>query len=186
MIAVLDACILYPPALRDLFMWLAVTKTYEARWSEEIHAEWIRNVLKDRSDVTAAQMERARRLMDQIDPKSLVNGYQEITPTLTLPDADDRHVLAAAIQTGAAVIVTFNLSDFPRRALAEYGIRPLSPDAFLEALLDQQQARFLLGMQKHRQSLKTPPKTVDEYLTTLRNQGLNRLAGRLDAHRAEI
>jgi len=167
-------------------MWLAVTRTYEARWSEEIHAEWIRNVLKDRSDVTAAQLERARRLMDQIDLRSLVSGYQDITPTLTLPDPDDCHVLATAIQAGAVVIVTFSLSDFPRRALAEYGIRPLSPDAFLEALLDQQQARFLLGVQKHRRSLKNPPKTVEEYLATLRNQGLTRLSRQLEAHRAEI
>jgi predicted nucleic acid-binding protein len=185
-IALLDACVLYPPALRDLFMWLAVTKSYEPRWSEEIHAEWIRNVLEDRPDVTAAQLERTRRLMDQINPRSLVSGYEALTPTLSLPDPNDRHVLAAAIEAGAAVIVTFNLSDFPKRVLAAYGVRPLSPDAFLEALLDQEQARFLSGIQKHRLSLKSPPKTVEEYLTTLKNQGLNRLAGRLDACRTEI
>jgi hypothetical protein len=43
-------------------------------------------------------------------------------PTLTLPDADDRHVLAAAIRAEADVIVTFNLGDFPAETLKRYGI----------------------------------------------------------------
>jgi predicted nucleic acid-binding protein len=186
MIAVLDACVLYPPSLRDLLMWLAVTQTYEPRWSEEIHAEWIRNVLADRPEVTTAQLERTRRLMDRINPKSLVSGYEVRTPKLSLPDPDDRHVLAVAIEAGAAVIVTFNLSDFPRRALAEYGVRPLSPDAFLDILFDQQTVRFLRGIQKHRASLKSPSKTAEEYLTTLKNQRLNKVASRLEAHREAI
>jgi hypothetical protein len=39
LIAVLDACVLYPPALRDVLMWLATVGAYEPRWTEEIHAE---------------------------------------------------------------------------------------------------------------------------------------------------
>ena len=57
MIALLDANVLYPPALRDLLMWLAVVLAYEPRWTEEIHSEWMRNVLKDRQEVTPAQLE---------------------------------------------------------------------------------------------------------------------------------
>ena len=51
-IAVLDACVLYPPSLRDLLMRVAVAGAYEPRWTEEIHTEWTRNVLADRPDVT--------------------------------------------------------------------------------------------------------------------------------------
>jgi len=57
MIALLDACVLYPPALRDLFMWLATSRAYQPRRTEEIHAEWIRNVLEDRHEVTREQLE---------------------------------------------------------------------------------------------------------------------------------
>ena len=62
--------------------------------------------------------------------------YAPLIPSLTLPDADDRHVLAAAIAAQVSVIVTFNLSDFPQAALLPYGVRALHPDAFLIELLD--------------------------------------------------
>lgn len=132
MIAVLDACVIYPPTLRDVLMWLAVTATYEPRWTEEIHAEWIRNVLKDRPDVAPKDLERTRQLMDRVHPKCLVTGYESRIPELNLPDLNDRHVLAAAIETGATVIITFNLSDFPRALLRPYGIKAMPPDAFME------------------------------------------------------
>ena len=167
-------------------MWLAVVKAYEPRWTEEIHAEWMRNVLADRPDVSAAQLERTRRLMDQTNAQSLVSGYERHIPTLTLPDANDRHVLAAAMEASASVIVTFNLKDFPRRILSVHGIRALGPDAFLEALLAQNQPRFLRGLRQHRASLKSPSKTVDEYLSSMRAQGLTKIALRLEAYRSEI
>ena len=43
-----DSCILYPAPLRDLLMRLAVTDLYRAKWTQEIHREWIRNLLKNR------------------------------------------------------------------------------------------------------------------------------------------
>lgn len=118
LVAVLDACVLYPPSLRDLFMRLASALVYQPRWTEDIHQEWMRNVLKDRPQLTRAQLERTRRLMDGISDESLVTGYEDRISKLTLPDPDDRHVLAAALTAEAAVIVTFNLSDFPKSALA--------------------------------------------------------------------
>jgi hypothetical protein len=48
--AVYDACVLYPAPLRDLLMELALTDLFRARWSEKIHQEWIRSVLKNRPD----------------------------------------------------------------------------------------------------------------------------------------
>jgi hypothetical protein len=185
-IAVLDACVIYPPALRDILMWLAVVNAYEPRWTEEIHAEWIRNVLADRPDVTVEQLERTRRLMDQINPKSLVSGYDHHLPALTLPDENDRHVLAAAIEAGASVIVTFNLKDFPRFALSVHGVRALAPDAFLESVFVQNRPRFLRGIRQHRASLKSPPKTVEAYLDTMLAQGLNNTVLRLEEFREDL
>ena len=114
LIALYDACVLYPAALRDLRVRLALTDLFQARWTDEIHNEWTRNILVNRPDISSASLARCRRLMDLHVPDCLITGYEFLIPTLTLPDADDRHVLAAAIHGGAGLIVTFNLNDFPR------------------------------------------------------------------------
>ncbi|MEO0593926.1 MAG: hypothetical protein AAFZ38_10125 [Myxococcota bacterium] len=64
-------------------------------------------------------------------PESLVEGYQPLTTILNLPDANDRHVLAAAIRCGAQHIVTENLKDFPNGYLEQFGVEPISADEFL-------------------------------------------------------
>jgi hypothetical protein len=43
----------------------------------------------------------------------------------------DRHVLAAAVKTRAQTIVTFNLKDFQKEALAPWDVQAQHPDAFL-------------------------------------------------------
>src|SRR5438105_4346319 len=45
---VYDANVLYPAPLRDLLMRLALTDLFRARWTNDIHDEWIRNVLEAR------------------------------------------------------------------------------------------------------------------------------------------
>ncbi len=55
-----DACVLYPAPLRDFLMWLALTDLFKARWTEEIHQEWMRNVLKNRPDLTISQLTRTK------------------------------------------------------------------------------------------------------------------------------
>ncbi len=180
--AVLDACVLYPPSLRDLLMRVAVAGAYAPRWTEQIQDEWTRSVLADNPEVSPAQLDRTRRLMSQAVPEGLVSGFEALVSTLTLPDANDRHVLAAAIAAKASVIVTFNLSDFPVPALAAYGIEPLHPDVFLSALFDDDPGLFLRAVQVHRASLKSPPKTAANYIQTLRTTGLKGLAQRVEDH----
>ena len=59
-----DACVLYPAPLRSLLMYLAMTGLFRARWTDTIHEEWMRNVLKDYPDMTRGQVERIRDLMN--------------------------------------------------------------------------------------------------------------------------
>ncbi len=178
--AMLDACVLYPPSLRDLPMRTAVAGAYEPRWTEQIHEEWTRNVLADNTNVTSAQLERTRRLMNQTIPNSVVSNYEARIPSLNLPDANDRHVLAAAIEAQAPLIVTFNLSDFPRPALQRHNVQAIHPDDFLSGLFDENATLFLRAVQAHRASLRHPPKDASGYVQTLRANGLKELARRLE------
>ena len=169
---VYDACVLYPAALRDFLMHLAITNLFRARWSEMIHDEWTRNVLKDRPDLQAHQLDRTRQLMNANVLDCLVTGFESLIPSLALPDADDRHVLAAAIRCGADAIVTFNKKDFPHKSLQTYGIEALHPDDFVLSQFGLASHLVCLAAKRQRASLRNPPKTVDEYLECLSQQGL--------------
>ena len=170
--AVYDANVLYPAPLRDLLMHLALTGVYRARWTAQIHDEWKRNLLINRQDLTQAQLDRTSAAMDSAIPDALVTGYEPICAGLTLPDPDDRHILAAAIKCSASVIVTFNLKDFPSDALEPFEIEAVHPDDFVADLFDLDQAAVLEAVQSQRASLKNPPHTARELLDRLLVQGL--------------
>ena len=177
--ALFDANVLYPAPLRDLLMWLALENLFRARWSNAIHEEWIGNLLENRPDLTREKLERTRDLMNRAVPDSVVEGYEDLIAGLTLPDPDDRRVLAAAVRAGAAVLVTFNLADFPREALRPHGIEPCHPDDFIAQLLDEHPGAVCGAIKKHRDSLKNPPRAVAEYLETLAAQSLPQTVTRL-------
>lgn len=115
--AFLDSNVLYPAALRNFLMWLAVHGLFRARWSDSVHEEWMAAVQRDFPGITRKQLERTRELMNLHAQDSLVFGFEELIKSVQLPDPSDRHVLAAAIRSSAGVIVTRNLKDFPREAL---------------------------------------------------------------------
>lgn len=170
--AVYDACVLYPAPLRDLLMHLALTDLFRARWTAAIHEEWMRGVLENRPDLTREQLERTRSLMDAHVRDCLVTGYEDLIPGLTLPDPDDRHVLAAAIRAGADVIVTYNLADFPPGTRAGFGVEAQHPDEFIGHLLDLEPSMVCAAAKRQRQCLKNPPMAVDEFLQILERQAL--------------
>jgi hypothetical protein len=167
-----DANVLYPAELRNFLMHLALIGMFRAKWSTDVHREWIDSLLKNRPDLTRAQLERTRQLMDKAAPDALVTGYEHLIPGIVLADEQDRHVLAAAIQGGARVIVTCNLADFPIRALQPFNIEAQHPDEFILHLLNLAPALVAEAAENHRASLKNPPKTVEEYLHSLELQGL--------------
>jgi hypothetical protein len=170
---------LYPAPIRDLLLQLAVTDIYKARWTADIHREWIENLLENEPHRKRADLERTRDLMDRATRDALVTGYEGIIPAPQLPDPDDRHVLAAAIVGSCHVIVTANLKDFPDAALEPFGIDAQHPDEFLCNHLNLAQGLFCGCVQKVRRRLTKPPYTVDEYLDTLTRNGLVATAAEL-------
>lgn len=184
--AVLDACVLFPAPLRDFLLRLADDFLLLPFWSQRIQDEWSRNLLNKRPDLLPHRIERTRRKMNQAFPKSLVSDYDQIVSTLQLPDLNDRHVLAVAIKTESKYIVTNNLKHFPQDILAKYRVQALPPDDFVMQLIEYDAIQFLKIVANHRSVLKSPPKTPDEYLATLENQGLTKTVAFLREHRNEI
>ena len=109
----------------------------------------------------------------------LVEDYEPLIETLDLPDADDRHVLAAAIRGGASVIVTFNLKDFPTAKTGVYGVNAQHPDDFVLDLLELNAPKVCHAIAQQRARLKNPPFTAQELLEVFRGQGLQRSAAEL-------
>lgn len=109
----------------------------------------------------------------------LVTGYEDLIESLSLPDPDDRHVLAAAIRGDAEVIVTFNLKDFPVSELSRHNIQAQHPDDFLMVLFETATGPFCAVVKRQREGLRNPPRTAEELLATLESQGLVQTAARL-------
>jgi hypothetical protein len=161
-------------------MWSATTGVISARWSAEILGEWVENLLVNRPDLKRERLERTCAEMNRAVPDAMVTGYESLVSTLSLPDPNDRHVLAAAITCGAEVVLTLNLRDFPGDRLPE-GLSAVAPDEFLCRVFDQNPAALLQTMTAHRASLTRPPKTPEEYVESLRNGGLIELAQRVSS-----
>lgn len=177
--AVLDANVLYSYPLTSVLLELAEARLYRPIWSEDIHAEWIRAVKRNRPDIAPDKLERRRSAMDEALPDACVSGYKRLIGALELPDPDDRHVLAAAIRARAQVIVTFNEKHFPAEVLNEFDLCTQHPDTFLRHLIDLAPSVVRARVEYAVCALRRPPIKVEEYITMIERQSLPESAAAL-------
>jgi predicted nucleic acid-binding protein len=177
--ALYDANVLHPPGVRDLLVRLGQTGLFRAKWSEQILDEMVRSIVERRPDLDPARLARTRELMCEAVANCLVTGYEPLIDGLTLPDPNDRHVLAAAIRCSAQVIVTSNLKDFPATALEPFNIEAQAPDQFVLDLVNLAPGRVASVVQQQSAALRNPSRTVDDLLDSLSNQGLPRAVAAL-------
>jgi len=137
LVAVYDACVLYPFHLRNLLVQCAVDRLVEARWTNEIHEEWIRNPLYEQPRDSDQPSPCRERLDERRRAERNRDGLRAIIPSIVLPDANDRHVVAAAVAASASMIVTWNVRDFPTAELHKNGLQKQTPDLFLTRLYDR-------------------------------------------------
>lgn len=180
-VAIYDANVLYPSALRDFLIRLAVEDLVRARWSERILDEVFRNIAISRPDLDPARLLRTRQRMCAAVLDCVVEGYEELLPAITLPDPDDRHVVAAAIRAGASVIVTFNLRDFPDDELARHGLIAMHPDVFALEPLARHPAAVLEVIALQAADLKNPPHNALDVVGALERCGLVRFGAAMRA-----
>ena len=181
-VVLLDANVLFPFRKRDILLRFYHAGLYRARWSGQILDEWTRNLLSLRPDLSASissQLDAIRREF----PEALVTGYERLIEGLELPDPDDRHVLAAAILSGAQHIITENLADFPADALEPFAIEAIDADDFLSRTYDLYPTEALQVCRATRVSYRNPPFTPSEFVLDLTAKGLPKLASRLRPNR---
>ena len=108
-------------------------------------------------------------------------GYEELEAAITLPDRNDRHVVAAAVRAGAGIIVTFNLRDFPDAELGRHGVVALHPDVFAGELLARSPAVVLDVIATQAADLKNPPYSALNMVAALERCGLSRFGAAIRA-----
>lgn len=164
---VYDANVLYPSTLRDVLIHVSLTPLVQAKWTEQILEETFRNLRSNRPDLDPGRLDRTRDLMRTAVRDCMVTGYEPLIDALTLPDPDDRHVVAAAIRSRAQLIITFNLQDFPADALALWDIEAKHPDDFLVDQFHLDAIELHRAVQAVANSWRQPPGTAGDVLVAL-------------------
>ena len=173
-----DANLLYPFHLRNLLIQLGVHGLVQPRWTDAIHDEWIRN-LAAAGRVTRERLIRTRDIMKRVLPQADIRGYEHRIAGLTLPDAGDRHVLAAAIKGQVDIVLTFNLRHFPNAVLAPLGLRAMNPDDLLCGLHASDPAAIVDVVEAARLNLGQTMPDASTFAAILERQGLARFGARL-------
>lgn len=177
---VLDACVLYPAPLRDFLLSVAFEDVFIPLWSDEIQHEWVRNLLLNRKDLDKDRLEKSVEIMNLAFPNANVKFKSEITEKIELPDIKDHHVLAAAIQSQANIILTINLRDFPNDLLSKFGIISMHPDDFLMVLTKELPVQIQSAFDKMVNRLRNPVKSKIEVKWMLERCGLTKTVRYLD------
>ncbi len=180
-VALLDANVLFPFRKRDILLRFHHAGLFRARWTERILDEWTLNLLEQKPHLEPS-VRSQRHAMREHFGEAVVTGYEPLIGTLELPDADDRHVLAAAIRCGAQCIVTDNLSDFPAEVLAKFHIAAADADGFLSRTFDLYPSEALGVLHSLRKAYSNPPFTPLEFVCDLTAKGLPRLAAQTEEH----
>lgn len=162
----IDACVLINYPITDLLLRLAEAELYQPVWSPYILDEVERNLVAKRH-LPAVKAKRRIEAMRTAFPLAETTGYRDLIPVMR-NDAKDRHVLAAAVHTHAALIVTANLKDFPPEALEPFGVEAIHPDDFLLDQLDLDPSTTLHCLDLQHRALKRPAMTRVEFYGSLR------------------
>lgn len=132
---ILDACVLLPMPLADSLLRMAESpRLFLPKWSDETLHEVTQNLV-GKWNKTDEQAQRRENALRTFFPESLVKDYADLIPAMQ-NDPKDRHVLAAAVKSGAKLIVTYNGKHFCSEALAKYDIERQGPSTFLIGLYD--------------------------------------------------
>lgn len=181
--ALLDANVLHPAFVRAALLWFADERLFRPAWSPTILEEWRRSVKRRHPDLDDSRIDAWQAIMTDQFPDAEITGYEPIIEALTLPDAEDRHVLAAAIVGKCQGVITTNLKHFPAAAVMPFTLEIVHPDDFIVNIIDIDPVRALTACRRHRQAMATTRPTPDQFLDRFAVAGLVQAHARLSANK---
>lgn len=185
--ALIDACTLADTLKRNLLLTLAEAGFFRLRWSGPILDETeaaIDGILRKKGRADAAdRAKRARASMEAAFEDAMVTDFDIFLPAAAgLPDPDDAHVVAAAIKTQAAMIVTENLKDFPAAILATLDMEAKSADEFIADTIALDEGRAVAAIRRMRERFEKPEMTAEALLLSMEATGLVEAVNLLRPH----
>jgi predicted nucleic acid-binding protein len=180
--ALLDTCVLFPRVLRDLLLDAAMAGLFEPLWSDAILAELSRNLIEERG-LSVHNATGLTRAMETFFPRASASNYEILIPRMT-NHPKDRHVLAAAVQGRADVLITSNLRDFPSLSLEPYDLSARTPDSLLCQFFEEVRDPVTGVIVEHARQYRRPAMSVGELLARLEKH-VPMFAARCTAHVVE-
>lgn len=177
--AFIDACVLVSTLRRNLLLTLAEAEFFRIRWSAEVLGETqraIEGLLRAKGNVPDQASDKAAKAvaaMQNAFEEAEVCGYEHLTCACEgIPDKKDVHVLAAALKTQAATIVTENLKDFPAAVLEPLNIEARSADDFIADTIALDTGRAIAAIRVMRERFSRPERTAEDLLLDMEAAGL--------------
>jgi len=163
----LDANVIRGQLTTDILMSLAAKKAIDPRWSHKV----IDEARRHRPDgVSEEEINYRFRAMNRAIPEGVVIGFEHRMPAMRVRDENDRHVLAAAVHSNCATLVTQNDRDFdpPESGRNHISVERLS--VFLTRKLDEEPRRTLAGLRSMVERNTRSPRTMPELIDTMARQ----------------
>jgi len=177
--AFIDACVLVSTLRRNLLLTLAEAEFFRIRWSAEVLGETqraIEGLLLGKGNPPEQASEKAARAvaaMQNAFEEAEVHGFEHLVCACDgMPDQKDVHVLAAALKTQAATIVTENLKDFPAAVLEPLNIEARSADDFIADTIALDTGRAIAAIRVMRERFSRPERTAEDLLLDMEAAGL--------------
>lgn len=162
----LDANVLVDAQVRDLFLRLAEADLIEVRWSKPI-VEEVRRALTERLGLPPAKVDHLCDVLHRAFPHAAVAGFDSLVDRFDLPDADDCHVVAAAVHGECDLLVTYNDEHFPDAAAEPFDLLAVSVEDALVLFAGWFQTRLVDVVERQIAALRRPAMSPEAFLERL-------------------
>lgn len=175
----LDADVIHALPVCAAILDLREYDLFAVKWSRTIFDEARRSMV--RRGLPSEKVDARLRAMDEAFPDADVTDFAHVISGLSLPDPDDRHVLAAAIVGQVEQIVTNNVKHFPSDALHPHGIEAVTADTFLLNALDLYPEIAINTTRARAAKLRNPAIGIHGVLKALSESGAPQFSSMLAA-----